>query len=103
MTYGVVEDDEDEDAGDEQIPSLPLGWSGHKAGPLPEDYCGDGEIYIRVQQTATKLSIFGQLNYHSDVFWNVTKEVVYIQIIRSSKSLCMITEAHDVLRNFWIL
>ena len=29
--------------------------------------------------------------------------VVYIQIIGWSKSLCMITEAHDNLRKFWIL
>ena len=31
-----------------------------------------------------------------------TKGVVYIQIIRWSKSLCVIFEAHAVLRNFWI-
>ena len=31
------------------------------------------------------------------------KWVVYIQIIRWSKSLCVITEAQDVLRKFWIL
>ena len=30
------------------------------------------------------------------------KGVVYIQIIRWSKSLCVITEAQDVLRKFWI-
>ena len=34
----------------------------------------------------------------------VLKKVIgYIQIIRWSKSLCMITEAQGVLRNFWIL
>ena len=27
----------------------------------------------------------------------------YIQIIRCSKTLCAITEAHDALMNFWIL
>ena len=30
------------------------------------------------------------------------KGVVYVQIIRWSKSLCMITEAQDNLRDFWI-
>ena len=28
---------------------------------------------------------------------------VYIKIIRSRKSLCTITEAHDAVRNGWIL
>ena len=28
---------------------------------------------------------------------------VYIQIIRTSKSLCAITEAHDIVRNCWVL
>ena len=32
-----------------------------------------------------------------------SKGAVYIQIIRSSQSLCAITEAHDAPRNFWIL
>ena len=29
--------------------------------------------------------------------------VVYIQILRWSRSLCVIIEAHNVLKNFWIL
>ena len=34
---------------------------------------------------------------------NGFKAVVYIQIIRWSRSLCVIIEAHGVLRNFLIL
>ena len=34
---------------------------------------------------------------------NFSQGAVYIQIIRSSTSLCAITEAHDIGRNCWIL
>ena len=39
--------------------------------------------------------------FFGDINW--AKEAVYIQIIRSSKSLCTIIEAHDGHRNFRIL
>ena len=31
------------------------------------------------------------------------KRAVYIHIIRTSKSLCVITETHDIVTNCWIL
>ena len=40
---------------------------------------------------------------HDSQTFFVYKGAVYIQIIRSSKSLCAITEAHDVVRKYWIL
>ena len=43
---------------------------------------------------------FQKMEYPS---WNYFQGAVYIQIIRSSKSLCAITEAHDVPRNFRML
>ena len=43
MRDGVEQDDEGEDARDEQVPPLPLGWSGQYTGLVPEDCCDNAD------------------------------------------------------------
>ena len=55
-----------------------------------------------ILQPCAPILVFKPCNFPAPPYWFIFDGFVYTQIIRSNKSLCVITEAHDLLRNLWI-